>query len=129
LKNYEVSSGSSVEEQAANTYRDVLARYAKELFDRIYFHMVASKLEDMHNNDEDFRSKRIVIGHENMSVENYGEKIEFFEDRCTYRFIEIPAGRDVIDVWKNVIKPTDGSITLYILASDEDVENREVRVK
>jgi len=125
LKNYEVSSGSSVEEQAANTYRDVLARYAKELFDRIYFHMVASKLEDMHNNDEDFTSKRIVIGHENMSVENYGEK----EDRCTYRFIGIPAGRDVIDIWNNDLKPSDGAIALYILARDENVENREVRVK
>lgn len=129
LKNYEVSSGSSVEEQAANTYRDVLARYAKELFDRIYFHMVASKLEDMHNNDEDFTSKRIVIGHENMSVENYGRKIEFAEDRCTYRFIGIPAGRDVIDIWNNDLKPSDGAIALYILARDENVENREVRVK
>ena len=117
------------ETDAANAYRSDLEQYTRELFERIYFHLVARRLEYMHNYDDDFRSGNIIIGHKDTSAENYGRKIEFAEYRCTYRFIGIQAGRDVIDIWNKDLKPSDGAITLYILARDENVENREVRVK
>src|SRR5690606_3711237 len=48
----------------------------------------------------------------------------------TYRFTsiaDVPAD-EVRDAW-DTIEPKKGDITLYILARDENVENREVRVK
>lgn len=121
------------ETDAANAYRADLTQYASELFERIYFHLVARRLEYMHSNDPDFRlgNERIVIGHRNRSEENYDNRIEIDADRCTYRFAVIPdvPEDEVRDFWNNELKPTNGAIALYILARDENVENREVRVK
>jgi len=124
------SDTGNPETDAANAYRADLTQYTRELFERIYFHLVAKRLEYMHINDPDFwlGNEYIVIGHKNRSEENYGNRIDIPAERCTYRFIEIPAG-DVTDVWDNAIKPENGAITLYILARNDEVENREVRVK
>jgi len=120
------------ETDAANAYRSDLEQYTRELFERIYFHLVARRLEYMHSNDPDFRlgNERIVIGHRNRSEENYDNRIEIDADRCTYRFTsiaDVPAD-EVRDAW-DTIEPKKGDITLYILARDGSVANREVRVK
>lgn len=131
-RNYDESIGSNAEERAANAYRKDLIEYTRELFERIYFHLVARRLEYMHSNDPDFRlgNERIVIGHRNRSEENYDNRIEIDADRCTYRFTsiaDVPAD-EVRDAW-DTIEPKKGDITLYILARDGSVANREVRVK
>jgi len=120
--------GSPVEEKAARAYRADLLQYTEELFNRVYFHLVARRLEYMHNNDPDFADGRenIVIGHISDSVENYGNRMESAADRCTYKFIGIPGG-DVRDSWNNVFNPKDGDIKLYILARDAGVTGKEVR--
>jgi len=127
-RNY-TDDGSPAEEKAARAYRTDLHQYTEELFNRVYFHLVARRLEYMHNNDPDFADGRenIVIAHISDPKEHYGNRIESAADRCTYRFVSIPGG-DVRDTWNNVIDPQNGDITLYILARDAGVTGKEVRV-
>jgi hypothetical protein len=126
---YRDDSTLNFEEKAANAYKDDLKDYTKELFDRVYYHMIAKRLEHHHDNNSDFQNARIII--KSLINENYDYVEATEEYRCTNIFEKIRVtGTDESDIRDNwaSIAPHDGSITLYIRSQDSMIPNKKVHV-
>lgn len=127
---YKDDSTLTIEGKAANAYKDDLKDYTRELFDRVYFHMIALRLEHHHDNNSDFQNARIII--KSTENENF-DSVEARDGyRCTNIFENISiTGTDESDIrntWTS-IAPHDGSITLYIRAQDSSmIPNKKVQV-
>ncbi len=117
-RNY-VNDGSSAEDRAARAYTGDLLQYTEELFDRVYFHMVAKRLEYLHMHDDDFSNAKANIVIKSIAYdENYGRREDTEQNRCTYRFSNIwDESRTISETWEH-IKPESGDITIYIRAWD-----------
>ena len=117
-RNY-VKDGSSAEDRAARAYTGDLLQYTEELFDRVYFHMVAKRLEYLHMHDDDFSNAKANIVIKSIAYdENYGRRENTEQNRCTYRFSNIwDESRTISETWEH-IKPESGDITIYIRAWD-----------
>jgi hypothetical protein len=119
-RNY-VKDGSPAEDRAARAYTGDLLQYTEELFDRVYFHMVAKRLEYLHMHDDDFSDAKANIVIKSIAYdENYGRRENTEQNRCTYRFSNIrdeSPTRTISETWER-IKPESGDITIYIRAWD-----------
>jgi len=119
-RNY-VNDGSPAEDRAARAYTGDLLQYTEELFDRVYFHMVAKRLEYLHMHDDDFSNAKANIVIKSIAYdENYGSRENTEQNRCTYRFSNIrdeSSTRTISETWER-IKPESGDITIYIRAWD-----------
>lgn len=117
-RNY-VNDGSPAEDRAARAYTGDLLQYTEELFDRVYFHMVAKRLEYLHMHDDDFSNAKANIVIKSIAYdENYGRREDTEQNRCTYRFSNIwDESRTISETWEH-IKPESGDITIYIRAWD-----------
>lgn len=119
-RNY-VNDGSPAEVRAARAYTGDLLQYTEELFDRVYFHMVAKRLEYLHMHDDDFSDAKANIVIKSIAYdENYGRRENTEQNRCTYRFSNIrdeSPTRTISETWEH-IKPESGDITIYIRAWD-----------
>ena len=119
-RNY-VDDGSPAEDRAARAYTGDLLQYTEELFDRVYFHMVAKRLEYLHMHDDDFSNAKANIVIKSIAYdENYGSRENTERNRCTYRFSNIrdeSPTRTISETWER-IKPESGDITIYIRAWD-----------
>lgn len=117
-RNY-VDDGSPAEDRAARAYTGDLLQYTEELFDRVYFHMVAKRLEYLHMHDDDFSNAKANIVIKSIAYdENYGSRENTELNRCTYRFSNIwDESRTISETWEH-IKPESGDITIYIRAWD-----------
>jgi|GEM_PF-3274028 len=117
-RNY-VDDGSPAEDRAARAYTGDLLQYTEELFDRVYFHMVAKRLEYLHMHDDDFSNAKANIVIKSIAYdENYGRREDTEQNRCTYRFSNIwDESRTISETWER-IKPESGDITIYIRAWD-----------
>ena len=117
-RNY-VDDGSPAEDRAARAYTGYLLQYTEELFDRVYFHMVAKRLEYLHMHDDDFSNAKANIVIKSIAYdENYGRREDTEQNRCTYRFSNIwDESRTISETWER-IKPESGDITIYIRAWD-----------
>lgn len=117
-RNY-VDDGSPAEDRAARAYTGDLLQYTEELFDRVYFHMVAKRLEYLHMHDDDFSNAKANIVIKSIAYdENYGSRENTERNRCTYRFSNIwDESRTISETWEH-IKPESGDITIYIRAWD-----------
>lgn len=119
-RNY-VNDGSPSEDRAARAYTGDLLQYTEELFDRVYFHMVAKRLEYLHMHDDDFSDAKENIVIKSIAYdENYGSRENTEQNRCTYRFSNIwdeSPTRTISETWER-IKPESGDITIYIRAWD-----------
>lgn len=117
-RNY-VDDGSPAEDRAARAYTGDLLQYTEELFDRVYFHMVAKRLEYLHMHDDDFSNAKANIVIKSIAYdENYGRREDTEQNRCTYRFSNIwDESRTISETWEH-IKPESGDITIYIRAWD-----------
>ena len=117
-RNY-VDDGSPAEDRAARAYTGDLLQYTEELFDRVYFHMVAKRLEYLHMHDDDFSNAKANIVIKSIAYdENYGSRENTEQNRCTYRFSNIwDESRTISETWER-IKPESGDITIYIRAWD-----------
>lgn len=117
-RNY-VNDGSPAEDRAARAYTGDLLQYTEELFDRVYFHMVAKRLEYLHMHDDDFSNAKANIVIKSIAYdENYGSRENTEQNRCTYRFSNIwDESRTISETWEH-IKPESGDITIYIRAWD-----------
>ena len=119
-RNY-VNDGSPAEDRAARAYTGDLLQYTEELFDRVYFHMVAKRLEYLHMHDDDFSDAKANIVIKSIAYdENYGRRENTEQNRCTYRFSNIrdeSPTRTISETWEH-IKPESGDITIYIRAWD-----------
>ncbi len=126
---YTYDASLTPEEAAAKAYKDDLRKYTKELFDRVYFHMAARRLELLHNNDAVFLAADIVIK-DIINSENYGYRQITPENRCTYVFnsISVSPYRTIMETW-DYIEPENGDIVLYILARDTNVPDMKVHVE
>ena len=116
-----VNDGSPAEDRAARAYTGDLLQYTEELFDRVYFHMVAKRLEYLHMHDDDFSDAKENIVIKSIAYdENYGRREDTEQNRCTYRFSNIrdeSPTRTISETWEH-IKPESGDITTYISAWD-----------
>ena len=117
-RNY-VNDRSPAEDRAARAYTGDLLQYTEELFDRVYFHMVAKRLEYLHMHDDDFSNAKANIVIKSIAYdENYGRREDTEQNRCTYRFSNIwDESRTISETWER-IKPESGDITIYIRAWD-----------
>lgn len=119
-RNY-VNDESPAEDRAARAYTGDLLQYTEELFDRVYFHMVAKRLEYLHMHDDDFSNAKANIVIKSIAYdENYGSRENTEQNRCTYRFSNIrdeSPTRTISETWER-IKPESGDITIYIRAWD-----------
>ena len=119
---YKDDSTLTIEGKAANAYKDDLKDYTRELFDRVYFHMIALRLEHHHDNNSDFQNARIII--KSLINENYDYVEATEEYRCTNIFEKsvLPVLiSDIRNTWTS-IAPHDGSITLYIRSQDSMIQ-------
>jgi len=113
------------DQKAAKAYKHDLTDYTRELFDRVYFYMVAKRLEFLHQHATyygDFSSAKANIVIKRYGDENYGQREETDSYRCTYKFCNIG-----VQTWESM-KPNNGDIVLYIRAEDDNIPDKEVRV-
>lgn len=101
----------------AEAYSADLKLYISELFDRVYFHMLARKFEELNITDTDFQNHRIVLKGDDA---DFGVPETDPTQRCTYRYWNIQpglGGMSLSSLWIH-ITPSDDTLGMYISVGD-----------